>query len=1030
MKNRNCSGNKNVLAWSIALACSSIAPRFSVDAQSAAEQDGPVEEITVTGSRVRYTDGMATPTPVTALTLAELESFEPGATVAEQLDALPQFFATQTAQRGGLALSGDAGASFLNMRSLGNNRTLVLLDGARMAPADKRGPVNVDTFPTALVRSVDVVTGGASAAYGADALGGVTNFIIDREFTGVKINAGTGVTEFGDGFRRNASIAGGFEVGERVNIIASYEDRYIEQIERDPLDLDPEWFQRWGHVTNPAWRSTDPPGTNPQRLTMPWIAPTDRHVYGMISGRLLPDGRTASTPFDGMVFNREGTALRPFVDGSLTSRSGTGSTLSTSGGPEGELANRAYPGPIDGAEVVGRSLFVAAKYDFTDTFSAYVQGVAGRSESNQTPRRADTLGINLRSIWAPRIAADNAYLPDNVRNYMVANNVGELILSRDGAFLDESDMGIDQKDRNTFTTQTWTLGFDWDLPSSWSLSGSYSSGETERLSYVENMMRVDRLFLAMDAVRDPNTGNIVCRVNLPQYSPTEADLRASPVTAGHTNSRTDASANPERLAAPIGLDNTVQDCVPFNVLGFGNISQAAIDYVGTDKWSVGIVEQDFAEILATGDIHKGWGHGPVSAAFGLTWRESSFSDGGFPEDIDALGPPLNDPALGIRGIPPGYTGGSPYLHQFSSVPLISGEYDVWEWFTEFQLPIWESESRSQRLGGSVAFRSSDYNLSGRSDSWKLGLELQIVDGLRFRATKSRDVREASFSERFDSQGGGANVRDPVFAGRNAAITVIASGNPNLAPEIADTRVAGFVFQPRRADGFSFAADWYDVDIADSIEQISAQDVVDRCAGGDTEQCGRIERDPVTNEISRIFRLFYNQAKAKVEGVDFEVVYRTDPDFFGGKEENLSVRLLGGKLLAREDIAANGTVTDLMGPYTLPDVDFNVTANYGFGRWSFQLQGRFVDSGKLVRTWVEGVDVDDNSVPSITWWNSTVRYRGEMDGGANWDLGLAVLNVFDRNPPIIPGLTAGAQSLLSNQYDVFGRRYNLTFNVSF
>ena len=335
--------------------------------------------------------------------------------------------------------------------------------------------------------------------------------------------------------------------------------------------------------------------------------------------------------------------------------------------------------------------------------------------------------------------------------------------------------------------------------------------------------------------------------------------------------------------------------------------------------------------------------------------------------------------------------------------MISGEYDVWEWFTEFQAPIWEAQSGSQRLGGSVAFRRSDYNLSGPSDSWKIGLEVQIVEGLRFRATKSRDVREASFSERFDSQGGGGNVRDqhPLFLGVNQAITVIASGNPNLDPEIADTRVAGFVFQPRRAEAFSFSADWYDVDIADAIQQISAQDVVDRCFGGDTEQCVNIERDPVTSEISRVFRLFYNQENARVEGIDLEVIYRTDPDFFAGNEESLSVRMLGGKLLAREDMSANGAVTDLLGPYTLPDAVANITTTYGLGRWSFQLQGRYEDSGKLVRTWVEGVDVDDNSVPSATWWNGSVRYRGQRDSGATWDVGFAVQNLFDRDPPIIP-----------------------------
>src|SRR5690606_24164326 len=103
------------------------------------------------------------------------------------------------------------------------NRTLVLLDGSRVVPADKSGSVNVDTLPNALIRTVDVVTGGASAAYGADALGGVTNFVIDREFQGLKVQAGTGVTEVGDGDRYNLSVAAGHQFGDRLNVIASFD---------------------------------------------------------------------------------------------------------------------------------------------------------------------------------------------------------------------------------------------------------------------------------------------------------------------------------------------------------------------------------------------------------------------------------------------------------------------------------------------------------------------------------------------------------------------------------------------------------------------------------------------------------------------------------------------------------------------------------------------------------------------------------------------------------------------------------------
>src|SRR5690606_26122577 len=112
--------------------------------------------------------------------------------------------------------------------------------------------VNVDTLPTALIRTVDVVTGGASAAYGADALGGVTNFILDREFQGLKADVGTGVTEFGDGARWNFSVAGGTRIGDNTNVIGSVQAMHINQIYRRPEDLG-DWFQRWGWVTNPDW---------------------------------------------------------------------------------------------------------------------------------------------------------------------------------------------------------------------------------------------------------------------------------------------------------------------------------------------------------------------------------------------------------------------------------------------------------------------------------------------------------------------------------------------------------------------------------------------------------------------------------------------------------------------------------------------------------------------------------------------------------------------------------------------------------
>src|SRR5690606_31234780 len=166
------SAFKGFRRTSLALSVAAVSAALSITPGAFAQVR--LEEISVTGTRIRATDGMAMPVPVTALTTAELTTFEPGGTIAQQLAALPHFFGTQTAQRGGGTLFGTGGGSYLDMRSLGTQRTLVLFDGSRVVPADKRGSVNVDTLPTALIRTVDVVTGGASAAYGADALGGVT----------------------------------------------------------------------------------------------------------------------------------------------------------------------------------------------------------------------------------------------------------------------------------------------------------------------------------------------------------------------------------------------------------------------------------------------------------------------------------------------------------------------------------------------------------------------------------------------------------------------------------------------------------------------------------------------------------------------------------------------------------------------------------------------------------------------------------------------------------------------------------------
>ncbi len=1005
-------------ARTLVLSISAISANMAFTAIAQAQDEG-LEEIQITGSRIRTTDGMAEPTPVTAITSNELSSFDPGGTVAEQLDSLPQFFGTQTAQRGGGALFGTAGGSFLDMRNLGPRRTLVLLDGSRIVPADKGGSVNVDTLPSALIRTVDVVTGGASAAYGADALGGVTNFILDRQFQGFKVNVGTGITEQNDGQRYNVSLAGGRQFGERLNVIASFDAKYINQIERNPEDMDPDFFQRWGWVGNPAYRAADPVGTNPQYLIKPWVTATNHSPYGLISA--------PGTPLNRMKFTPDGSNIAPFVLGEYATFNGQNNM---SGGPEAAIHNRAFgAGGVDGAEVVGRSGFLGLQYELTDNIEIFGQIMVGRSESNNDNKRGR---YELESPWTATVFRDNAFLPANVAALMDQSGLTSFQMNKVGSFWGVPEIGDDAREHNVFSTQSWSVGFNADLNDVWSLTGNWQKGESMRLSQVYNLTRVDRMFLGMDAVRNPTTGAIQCRVQ--QFNPTPQQLAEASGVKGLVTDRTPIRP----LPSPVGLDNSIRDCVPYNVMGNGNISQAAIDYIGTDKFGRGYVDQDFAELLLTGELHEGWGYGPIGFAGGLNWRDQSVQDRAYPYDVDELGPPRNSPEIGIQGIPAGYAvNGSPNLHMFSTVPEIQGQYDVWEWFSELSAPIWESGSGDQSLGGSLAFRQSDYSTSGKVDTWKLGLELEVFQDLRLRATKSRDVREATFAERFDQQGSGGTVNDPTRGGASSQITSVAVGTPTLDPEFANTVVAGFVYQPSFFDGFQISTDWYEVKITDAIAQLGLQRVVNECAASGTG-CQYVERDPTTGLIGRVFNPWLNVASALVEGVDVEMSYRFEPDFIGNQPETFTLRALAGHIIERSDVSVAGAQkVDITGGVGTPENRITLTSNYGIGPWNLQLQGRWIDATTLAaiggggRLAVSGVDFDDATISSNAWFNAQIGYTGEFANGSVWNASLNVQNLFDRNPPVIANYgSRGGSQTISDNYDAEGRRYQLNFNYSF
>jgi outer membrane receptor protein involved in Fe transport len=358
-----------------------IAVLLAPAAAIAQPQPPALEEITVTGTRI-VRSGMVTPVPTTAVQAEELSNMSAGP-LYDSLVQLPPFFANQAPEQvnGGQ----NSGGSNLNLRGAGLNRTLVLLDGRRIVPTNRFGAVDVAMFPEEFVRSVEIVTGGASASYGTDAVAGVVNFILDTDFEGAKGHAQVGTTRYGDGDNYEAWFAFGIGVGERGHLIGSLELFDVDQISDFGALQERSFYNNLGRVTNPAT-------TGPANLVRPNVSPTNWNQTGMLN--------QPGTALDKIVFNPNGT-YAPLVYSGVGALNGGCNCQSE--------PTRSFGSDVDNEVAAGnerQTLFLHYSNEINDNLTFYGQVLAGHNEV--TDRREN---ISFILTWAPRVFADNAYLP-------------------------------------------------------------------------------------------------------------------------------------------------------------------------------------------------------------------------------------------------------------------------------------------------------------------------------------------------------------------------------------------------------------------------------------------------------------------------------------------------------------------------------------------------------------------------------------------------------------------------------------------
>ena len=909
-------------------------------------------DIVVTGSRI-VRGGFTTPTPVTAVSAEQLQTAAP-TTIAAGLNQLPQFRSSSRPESAQQSANAAAGANYLNLRNLGPNRVLVLLDGRRIVPSNITYAADINSLPESLIRQVDVVTGGASATYGSDAVAGVVNFILDSKFTGVKSSLQMGITDIGDSPSGKATLAIGSAIGDRLHFIGS-----VEVYARDGLSLR-ELDRRPWSARNAAIVSV--PGRTPLRT----IEPDNAFLSLATYGGLINSGPLRGTAFGDAAANPLDTPTAPFAFGTIPSP-----------------GNNFQIGGIGGAR---QSVSLAATLKRAATFGRLTWETDGptfsldlgysRSDTKQDQFAQGTYGTTGFTIFT-----DNPFIPSAVRAQLPAGTTSfgfgrvfeDLPLSRF---------------KNTTEVLRAALAARGDVMGDWRYDVYYTYGHSKTRVVGYDVFNYNRLFRAVDVVADPRPG----------------------ATFGQPICRALLGVNPD------------PNCVPLNPFGIRSVSPAAAEYALGDQIRVVNATQHVGSVNLSGPLFTLAASSPVAMAFGAEIRRETARQRVNAETLELVDVPTrarNGVTFIPSAVPPNGTIG-PFV--IGNSKPFTGALTVKEAYAEIDVPIVSDMTMIDLLTLNASARYTDYSTSGGIWSWKVGGDYKPFPSLRFRATRSRDIRAANPVEL--NQGAIQTITQiNDITGAQRASTNLSSGNPDLEPERADTLTAGVVFEPSFIPGLSLSGDYYRIKIKDAISSLTAQVTYDECfRRNNPVQCANITN--VGTAAVPVFRTLLplqNLNSLLVSGIDLEASYRRPVG-----EGRLTLRALAnyqGKFTttAPGSVPVNrageiGTTANV----AQPKWQATASARYDINRFAAFVQGRYIGSGKQNVTFVEGVDIDDNSIPAVVYVDLTLEQGADL-AGVDTTFFVTVNNLFNKAPPLVP-IQSGNSVFNTNAaiYDIFGR----------
>jgi len=961
------------------LMAAAAAPAFAQDAESTGNKAVDLDKVTVTGSRIART-GFVTPSPVTAISAEEIRGTG-AVNIGDLMSKMPQLTPTYTLGNS-TRFIGTAGLGLMDLRGMGPSRTLVLVNGRRhVGSSPGSTSVDVNTIPVEWIERVEVITGGASAVYGADAVAGVVNFIMKKKFDGFELRAQRGAASEGSFDRSFIAFSGGKEFADgRGNAAIAMEYSTQGRYGRGDRAIGREFLTT---VNNPDYDRTKPPSeSNPQTILQ---GPGGNHAlsYGgtFTLGAFRADGSNR------YLFNPDGTFRKNRYDGTIVSAN----TCTNC-----DFADLNAVADLEPA--FNRFSFnTAVNFDLNDDHRLFFEGKYTKTESEFFGQPTfDQVG----TVRALRIQRDNAYVTPELGALMDANGLSTLLLSR---FNVDSGRRGENVERATARA---VLGLEGNLGADWTYEASANFGQTTIDRVNVNNRIEERWQAGLDAVINPANGQIVCRSTL----------------------------NPNAINPYTGRAYSaalVAGCVPFNVMGNGKVSPEAAAWFNTNSLNQSKLKQQvFSASVANGSLFS-LPAGDMGIAAGVEYRKEQSQENTDP--LSALGLTFLN-AIPSRGGE--YDTKEAFVE--TSVPLLAdipgirrlnldlaGRYS--DYSTIGETKTWNVGLDWEVLS-SLRFRAS---LAKAVRAPSIG-ELFNPQSQNF-ATINDPCNTLSTNSNRPS-----TAKDPALRAANCAALGIPSnwvdtytatrpgvsgGNPDLKPERSKSVTMGFVWQPEFLDGFGMSMDYWRITLEDAIGSVTAQTNATRCVdspGGvqNNSFCDMVVRASGTAgtpySIIGWTALAENLAKSRRVGVDVEMDYRFQ--LAGG---NTTLRLVGTRLIQSREWAFQAfpdEFTEYVTYYSDPRWRGQFNVNYDLGNFRAKWDMIYVDGNLRVTPDSYKSNPGSQSPirnPSYLYHNMQVGYK-IADSGVEVYLG--VDNVFDKDPPV----NYFGTDLGSSYYDMVGR----------